>query len=156
MTDFAFNISKGSVAGRYRRVDANDPANSALILVPIDASTLQAVLEDLDDLAAVLADAGVTERNSNGWARKTLTDAELTAFVPDDVNNRVDLDFPDQTWTAVLLAGGVVTGVLVCYDGDTGSGTDSDIEPLTHHDFPITPDGSDVTLETPNGFYRST
>lgn len=154
MADFVFNIAKGRVAELYNRVDTNDPANSALIIVPVDvAAVTDATIRDFDTLAAVLA-GGVTERSTNGWARKTLTDSDLAALTIDDTNDRVDLDIPDQTWTAVTS--GAVTDLLICYDNDTTAGTDSNIIPLTQHDFAITPDGSDVTaVIAATGFFRA-
>jgi hypothetical protein len=138
----------------YARVDGNDPANSALIIVPVDVGgTSDATIKDFDTLAAVLG-GGVTERTTGGWGRKTLTDADLSAWTPDDTNDRVDLDIPDQTWTAV--SSGAVTDLLICYDSDTTGGTDSNIIPLTQHDFAITPDGSDVTaVIAATGFFRA-
>ena len=35
MANIVFNIAKGRVVELYNRVENNDPANSALILVPI-------------------------------------------------------------------------------------------------------------------------
>jgi hypothetical protein len=154
MADLVFNIAKGSVAQHYQNIDGNNPAASAFILVPIDAgATTDATFRDHDTLSAVLGAS--TERTTNGWNRKTLTDADLVAFAPDDTNDRVDLDFPDQTWTAVGAGGGATTDVVLGYDTDTAAGTDANIVPDTLHDFIITPDGSDVTLTTPNGFYRA-
>ena len=40
MADFVFNIAKGRVAELYNRVDSNDPANSAIIIVPVDVGAL--------------------------------------------------------------------------------------------------------------------
>lgn len=57
MANFMFNIAKGRVAEFFNRVDSNDPTNSAIILVPLSASDTEANLQDLDDLAAVLAAA---------------------------------------------------------------------------------------------------
>lgn len=152
MADLVFNIAKGRVAELYNRVDSNDPANSALIVVPVDAgATSDAAMRDFATLAAVLA-GGATERTSGGWGRKTLTDADLAAMTVDNTNDRMPLDLPDQTWTAVTA--GAVTDLLICYDPDTTSGTDSSIVPLTCHDFAITPDGSDVTA-TISDFYRA-
>jgi hypothetical protein len=155
MADIVFNIAKGRVAELYNRVDLNDPAASALIVVPVDvAAVSDATIMDFDTLAAVLA-GGVTERSTGGWNRKTLTDTELAAMTPDDTNNRMDIDIPDQTWTAV--SAGAVTDLLICYDGDTAAGTDANIVPLTMHDFPITPDGSDVVaVIAATGFFRAT
>lgn len=154
MADLVFNIAKGRVAELYNRVDTNDPANSALIVVPVDvAAVSDATIRDFDTLAAVLA-GGVTERTTGGWNRKTLTDADLAAFTPDDTNDRVDLDIADQVWTAV--SAGAVTDLIICYDNDTTGGTDSNLIPLTMHDFAITPDGSDVTAQIATaGFFRA-
>ncbi len=154
MADIVFNIAKGRVAELYNRVDTNDAANSALVIVPVDVgATTDATIRDFDTLAAVLA-GGVTERTTGGWNRKTLTDADLVAFAPDDTNDRVDLDIPDQTWTAV--SAGAVTDLIICYDNDTTAGTDANLVPLTMHDFAITPDGSDVVaVIAAAGFFRA-
>lgn len=154
MADIVFNIAKGRVAELYNRVDTNDAANSALVIVPVDvAAVTDATLRDFDTLAAILA-GGVTERTTGGWNRKTLTDADLVAFAADDTNDRVDLDIPDQTWTAV--SAGAVTDLIICYDNDTTAGTDANLVPLTLHDFAITPDGSDVVaVINAAGFFRA-
>jgi hypothetical protein len=155
MTDFVHNIAKGRVAELYNRVDSNDPANSALVIVVIDANgDTDATMMDRDDLAALLGGTANEVTNAN-YARKTLTDADLTAFAPDDTNNRVDLDIPDQTWTAVG-AGDAWTDLLVCYDNDTTGGTDSSIIPMTNHDFAVTPGGSDIVAQiNAAGFFRA-
>lgn len=152
MADICFNIAKGRVAELYNRVDTNDPSNSALIIVPVDVgATTDATIRDFDTLAAVLA-GGVTERTTGGWNRKTLTDADIAAMTVDDGNDRMPLDLPDQTWTSVTS--GAVTDLIICYDSDTTGGTDSNIVPLTMHDFAITPDGSDV-IATISDFFRA-
>lgn len=154
MADLVFNIAKGRVVELFNRVDTNDPTNSALVIVPVDAgATTDATIRDFDTLAAVLA-GGVTERTTGGWNRKTLTDADITFPAPDDTNDRYDIDIPDQTWTAVTA--GAVTDLIVCYDADTTAGTDANLIPLTLHDFAITPDGSDVTaVIAAAGFFRA-
>jgi len=155
MADFVYNISKGRVAEFYFRVDGNDPANSAFIITVFDmGATTDATLRDLDTLQAVIDDANSTERTTNGWTRKTLTDTDLVAFAPDDTNDRVDLDIPDQTWTAV--SSGTSTDLVINYDNDTTTGTDTNIVPMTQHDFAITPDGSDVVAQIATaGFFRA-
>ena len=154
MGDFVFNISKGRVAELYNRVDTNDPANSALIVIPVDvAAVTDATIKDLDTFAAITA-AGVTERSTNGWGRKTLTDADIGALTVDDTNDRMDVDIPDQTWTSVTS--GAVTDLIICYDNDTTGGTDANLIPLTQHDFAITPDGSSITAQiNAAGFFRA-
>jgi len=156
MSDFVFNIAKGRVAELYNRVKSNDPANSALVLVVIDANgDTDATMKDRDDLAALLAGTA-NEVTNSGYARKVLTDADLAALpAPDDTNDRYDLDLADQTWSAVA-AGTAWTDVIVCYDPDTTGGTDSALIPLTCHDFPITPDGSDIIMQVAAaGFFRA-
>lgn len=155
MADFVFNVAKGRVTELYGRVDGNDPTNSALIIVVIDANgDTDATMRDRDDLSALLGGTANEVTNTN-YARKTLTDSDLTAWAPDDTNDRVDLDIPDQTWTAVA-AGTAWTDLIVCYDSDTTGGADSAIVPLTLHDFAVTPDGSDITAQiAAAGFYRA-
>lgn len=152
MSNIVFNIAKGRVVEYYNRVKSNDPANSAIILVPIETAGLEtdAVLIDKDDLAAVLSGA-TNEQTTMG--RKTLTDADLAALpAPDDVNDRFDVSLPTTTWVAAT--GNAISKILVAYDSDTTGGTDSNIIPLTMFDAAITPDGSDVQLTT-GVFFRA-
>jgi hypothetical protein len=152
VSNIVLNISKGRVVELYNRVKANDPANSALILVPIETAGLEAdsVLIDKDDLAAVLSGA-TNEQTTMG--RKTLTDADLAALpAPDDTNDRYDISLPTVTWTAA--AGNAISKILVCYDSDTTGGTDANILPLTLFDFAITPSGADVQM-TGGVFFRA-
>jgi hypothetical protein len=152
MANFVFNIAKGRVTELYNRVKSNDPTNAALIIVLIESASIEtdAAMKDRDDLAAVL---GATTNEQTNQSRKVLTDSDLAALpAPDDSNDRYDLDLPDQTWTS--LGGNAIAKLLVCYDSDTTGGSDTNIIPLTAHDFAITPDGSDVTAQI-NVFYRA-
>jgi len=156
MADLVFNYAKGRVAEIYNRVDTNDPANSALIILVLATAGIEsdATLRDVDTVTALVA--GTTNEVTNaGYARKVLTDADIVAFAPDDTNDRVDLDIPDQTWTGVA-AGDGWNDLVVAYDADTTGGTDADIVPLTLHDFVLTPDGSDITAQIAGaGFFRA-
>lgn len=152
MANIVFNIAKGRVAEYYNRVKGNDPANSAIIIVPIETTGLEtdAVLIDKDDLAAVLA--GTTNEQTT-MGRKTLTDADLAALpAPDDTNDRYDVSLPAVTWTAA--SGNAISKLLVCYDSDTTAGTDANIIPLTMFDFAQTPSGADIQMTT-GVFYRA-
>jgi len=156
MANFIYNVALGRVAELYNRVDTNDPTNAAIIIAVLATSGIEsdATLKDKDDLAAVVAGATNEVTNTN-YARKTLVDTDLAAFAPDDTNDRVDLDIPDQTWTAVA-AGDGWSDIVICYDSDTTGGTDANIVPMTQHDFSLVPDGSDVTAQiTATGFYRA-
>lgn len=146
MADLVLNIALGKVA--YL---AGLPAtNDALIVVPLEATGLVAdsVMKDYDDLSTLLAGA-TNEQTTLG--RKTITAVTVTV---DDTNDRVDADFADVTWTAAT--GNAIGALLVCYDGDTTAGTDTNIVPLTKHDFTVTPDGSDLVAQIATaGFYRA-
>lgn len=145
MSDFVFNIAKGRVAEYFNRVDSNDPANSAIIIIPVDrGAATDATLKDTATLTAALAVSGMTERTTGGWVRKTLTDADLAALAVDNTNDRMPATVPAVVWTAV--SAGSVTDLVICYDSDTTGGTDANIIPLTMGAFAITPDGSDVQL----------
>jgi hypothetical protein len=156
MANQVFNIALGRIAELYNRVDTNDPTNSAIIVVVLATSGIEsdATLKDKDTLSDVVSGTTNEVTNTN-YARKTLTDADLTAFAPDDANDRVDLDIPDQSWTGVA-AGDGWNDVAICYDGDTTAGTDANIVPMTLHDFVVTPDGSDITMQVAAaGFARA-
>jgi hypothetical protein len=155
MADFVFNIAKGRVAELYNRVDLSDPTNAVLVVAAFGSTATDATLKDLDTIAAIEADANTAESVLSGYSRKVLSDADIVAFAPDDTNDRVDLDIPDQTWTAVA-AGTAWTDLVIAYDSDSTGGTDSNIVPLTQHDFAVTPDGSDITATiAAAGFFRA-
>ena len=144
MASIVFNMAKGRIAELYNRVTSNDPANSALVLIPIETSGLEAdsVLVDADTVAAVLAGA-TNEQTTMG--RKVLTNAELVAFPgPDDANDRMDLSLPQVVWAAA--AGNPISKLLVAYDADTTGGADTALIPLTLFDFVATPSGGDITM----------
>jgi hypothetical protein len=152
LANIVFNIAKGRVAELYDRVKSNDPANSALILVPIETSGLEsdATLIDVDTLTALLA--GTTNEQTT-MGRKTLTDADLAAIpAPDDTNDRNERSLPTVTWTAAT--GNAISKIAVCYDSDTTSGTDANIVPLCMFDFVVTPSGIDVQMTT-GTFFRA-
>jgi len=154
MANFVFNIAKGRIVEYYNRAENNDPTDCALILVPLSQSGSEAQGQDLDTLAAVEADSNFAERTTGGWVRKTLESVQLASLPsPNDTDNRYDIQVPSVTWTAPS-AGNNTTGLLVCYDDNTGSGTDANIIPLTHHDFAVTTDGNDVVLNV-GDFFRA-
>jgi hypothetical protein len=154
MADFVFNVALGRVCELARRVEANDPADSALVVVAIDAGGVtDATLKDVDTLAALLATAA-DEVTNTGYARKVLTNGALTVTV-DDTNDRQEVDFADQTFTGIG-AGDAWTDLVIGYDPDTTGGDDTAIVPLTQHDFAVTPDGSDITAQlNAAGFFRA-
>ena len=157
MADSVFNIAKGRVNQLHRDVNDNDPADSAIVVVALQAANADATLEDFDTLSALLADAGNTEADFTNYARKVLTDSDIAAPTVDDTNSRQDADLPDQTYTS---AGGAsnntLVKLLICFDPDTTGGDDTTIIPLTQHDFAITTDGTDVVAQfNAAGYFRA-
>lgn len=141
MADFVFNIAKGAFAEKVR-----DGASNCGVLLLIAADT-DAAMRDTDTITALLA-TGANEATDGSYARKTGLTGTVTV---DDTNDRVDVDLPDQTWSA--LAGSAITDAVVFYEE---SASDNGRVPLTLHDFAVTPDGSDVTIQfNAAGFARA-
>lgn len=148
MASEVFNIAKGRGAELANRVNANDPANAALVVVLLKATASDAVLRDLDTLAAVIADAAVDEADFTNYARIILDQADGITVTVDDTNDRVDVQIPDQVWAAAGgAANNTLVKVLVCYDPDTTAGTDADIVPILHMDVSGTTNGNPLNLD---------
>lgn len=127
--------------GRFVYYAGLPAASDGLVAVVLEALGLEAddALQDHDTLAAMLAGAS-NEQTTMG--RKPLTGVTVNV---NDVTNVASIDCADLTWVA---ATGNATGKLVvCYDPDTIGGTDADLIPLTLHDFSVTPDGTDITVQ---------
>ena len=145
MADGVFNIAKGRAA-KY----AEDNPNSLQIIL-LQANEAESTLIDRADMSAVLGEAGTTEATFTNYARKTgLTETTNT----DNTNDEVTIDVADQTWTS---AGGATNNTLtkLIVAVSTGAG-DANLIPLTHHDFAVTTDGSDLTAQiNASGFFRA-
>ena len=145
MADEVFNISKGAVAETYRDAAANG------IVLLMKAAESDALLRDYDDIAALFVPAGNTEATFTAYVRKTGITGTVTV---DDTGDRVDVDFPDQTWSP---AGGASNDTLakavVAYEN---AAADATRVPQTHHDFVVTTNGGDITIEfNAAGFFRA-
>lgn len=145
MADQVFNISKGAFVEKIR-----DAGTNVLVLL-LQANEAESTLIDRDTVALMLAEAGTTEATFTNYARKTGITGTITV---DDTNDRVDVDIPDQTWTS---AGGAtnntLTKLVTAYEE---SAADSGRIPMTHHDFAVTTDGSDITAQVNSaGFGRA-
>lgn len=141
MADFVFNIAKGAFAEKFR----DGAANGGILL--LKAADTDAAMKDTATLTALLA-TGADEATDASYARKTGLTGTVTV---DNTNDRVDVDLPDQTFTA--LAGTAITDAVVFYEE---AAADTTRIPLTNHDFAVTPDGSDVTIQfNAAGFARA-
>lgn len=157
MASFIANNGLGRIAELAKRINQNDPTNSAFIFAAFVASgATDATIRDLDTLAACEAATSLAEATNSGYTRVVLDDTDITSFGPDDTNDRVDIDVADFTFSAVS-AGDVWTDLGLFYDSDTTAGTDSNIELLAWYDFAVTPNGGDITAQVATGgFFRAT
>lgn len=147
MSDQVFNVAKGRLIELHERVNNNDPANSALVVMLLRVAEADATLIDYDTFAAILAGSN-TEADFTNYARKVLTDSDVAASTTDDTNNRREADFADLTWTS---AGGAnndtLVKLIIGYDPDTTGGDDTAIIPMAHYDFAITTNGGDLVAQ---------
>jgi hypothetical protein len=156
MADFQYNVARGRVVELARRVLNNDPATAGFTVVAINTTATDATLQDLDTLAAIIADGNTAEVTNSGYARHDISDTVGgLAIQVDDTNNWTDVDFGDITFTNIA-AGDAWTDLVVCYNPDITADVDANILPLCQFDYPATPDGSSlvVTLDA-EGFFRS-
>jgi hypothetical protein len=146
MAAYVFNVAKGRGCELFYRVKNNDPAASAIVLIPLAVSDTEGNRQDDPDVGTFLA-AAPNEAGAS-WGRKVLTDAStpaIGAIAPDYVNNRYACPLPSVTWTTPTAAQNTVA-LLVAYDADTAGGTDADLIPICVCDFAVTADGNDVIL----------
>lgn len=151
MADQIFNIARGRDIQFAMNVNANSPANSALVVVLLTATEADDTLNNYTDLSTLLAAAGNTEADATNYARKVLTDTDGIVVTVDNAANSVNLDIPDQVYTAL---GGTTDNTfvkaLICYDDDTTAGDDTNIVPMYHFDIPVsdnTTNGQNYTLQ---------
>ena len=155
MADWVFNIAKGKAAGFFDNVENNSPSGCKIgvVITSGDGSEVVDTLNNYDTVSAYLGDTHITENTGSTWARKSLAAANITAAV-DDTNNYYNADMDDQTWSAVAASND--SSYLVVYYDPDGTDTDSQNVPISHHDFAVTTDGSDVTAQiAAAGIYRA-
>jgi len=143
MTDFIFNIAKGSAAEKAR----NDATKFGVLLLKTVES--DALMKDRATVADVVANS--TEANFTNYARKVSLTATLTV---DYTNDRADIDLADQTW---ISAGGGLNNTLVkavvFHDPDDNDAT---AVPISGLDFSGVTDGSNLVWQlNAAGFYRA-
>lgn len=145
MSDFVFNVAKGSVA-HYCSLPASDDA-LIIVLLEQDGLADDSDMIDLDTLAQVLS----TSNEQTTMGRKTASGVTVTV---NDTDNCKNLDMDNQVWAAA--SGDPVRALLVCYDPDTTTGDDTSVIPIAKYDFSVDPTGGDVTLVVPTvGFLRA-
>lgn len=131
------NIAKG----RFVHFATLPAANDALIWALLVAAGLEAdnTLIDYDDLAAMLAAAN-DEATFGGYARQTATGVVVTV---DDTNERVDVDAADPSFTPTSAQ--ALGKIVLAYDPDTTTGTDSTVVPQFVDDYVLSTPTSGTT-----------
>lgn len=157
MANLITDIALGKSVEYHDRVNNNDPANSALILVVLAHSGLEAdsLLRAYATLSALLAGAS-NEVTNAGYSRKTLADADIVASSVDTSLHRTTITFANQTFTTIS-AGDTWSKLVVCYDSDTTGGTDANIVPVAFYDLriegvAIIPNGNNIIVAAPDGY----
>jgi hypothetical protein len=141
VANFVFNVALGRIA---ELAEAGD-----LRLLVLQAASADAVLKDLDDVAAVLADGGTTEATFTNYARVTLTNVVVTV---DDATDEARVTCDDVTFTEAGGASNNTTTDVIIYLHDAGG--DASSIPLVQLDAVFTTDGNDVTLRMhEDGFF---
>lgn len=144
MANYAFNIAKGRIGEFAYRVKNGDPANSRLYAVAIKTDVAQGTAIDVDDFAAFVSAGGV-EADNGSYAKKVLAAADIATVASDDTGDKYWVDLNDITWSAIA-AGNAWVAIIICY-ASVLTPSNAQMIPLTHHDFAVTPDGSDIVAQ---------
>ena len=159
MASGVFDIAKGREVELHNRVNLNDPANSALVMLVlastglVDDNTLRAYAT----VDAILAGASAEVTNT-GYARKTFTDADIAAPTVDTTAHATTLALGTALQTfATISAGDAWRKLVLAYDPDTTAGTDTTLVPITFYDLlvdgaAIVPTGDDINLDFSSGY----
>lgn len=142
------NISAGRINEYVRRVDGNDPTNSALVVVMFSTGDSIANLRDFDSVGAIIAGAAVESAFTN-YVRTVLDDTDISGPTVDDTGDAQTWELADIT-PLISSAGGAtdedIDMVVIAYDPDTTGGDDTALIPLH-----ITLDDAAAALQTTNG-----
>ena len=149
------NIAKGRFNEWMIRVDGNDPANAVFTIdLLVDGHEALSVLEDYDDLAALLVPAANTICTFTNYARVVLDDTDVAGPTVDDTGDDQGFTFADIT-PAISAAGNgsneTIGGAVIGYDSDSTGGTNAGIIPMHLVDFTSTllTNGSDLDYDFP-------
>ncbi len=155
MANQMMNFARGKVG--YYMADALglNPANSRMVVVVLEVNEADDTLNNHDELGALIAGSN-TEWSVGAYSRTETAAAGVTTSVDDSANDAQAVLDADITYTTVT--GTAATKLLTCYDADNGTGTDTDIIVLTHHDWAVTPNGGNITadFDQTNGWWEST
>jgi hypothetical protein len=143
MADFVFNVAKGATA---EKVADSATKIGVMILKTVESDAL---MKDRTTITTLLS--GNTEADFTSYARKVSLTGTVTV---DQANDRVDVSVPNQTWSPAGGATNNTTAKLIVFYEEAAA--DTTRIPLTAHDFVVTTDGSDLTVQfAAAGFFRA-
>jgi hypothetical protein len=151
--NFTFDVALGRVAMYAFNVQNNSPANSALLVVPLEHNGLESdnVLRQKATLADLLSGTTNEQTTAN---RKTIEEPNITVTV-DNSLHQVTAKAADVTWSGANAAGPQVDCFVWCYVPDKTAGSINPTAiPLTKHDRLWIPDGQPFILSGPTGFFQ--
>ena len=157
MVDFVYNTAGGEMIQGGTALDVLADAKVKWMLI---ASTSYAADRDDDLVDAAGANDAIDHEMSgtgyvagyNGAGRHVLASRSITI---NKTSDRSEFDAADETWTAIDA--GTVEQALVIKEDHLGvAGNDTETRVISHHDtnFPITTNGGDLTIQTPNDIIR--
>lgn len=156
MGQIGFDIALGREVELWNRVDGNDPTNSVIVIMVLAHSGLVSdpTLKAYASFSAILAGASNEVTNTN-YARKVLTDANVSPVTVDNTFHTVTITLADQTFTSIA-AGDSWSKWVMGYDPDSTGGTDADIVPFAAGDLridgsPVVPNGNNIIMSWPDG-----
>lgn len=145
MASFIFDYAKGRWVEKYLLPVGGD--NIVIVLLQSSGLQADATLNNYQTLASLLGSN--SEATFTNYSRIVLSGLNITVSV-NTSTGVTTVDIPDQVWSA---AGGATNNtlgaLLTCYRPSTAS-LDTQILPLTKHDFAVTTTGGNLTAAVPS------
>jgi hypothetical protein len=151
MADLIINEMLGRSLPFVQNVEDNSPAAAVLrihawVITAADSALVDVTDGFVDDFEAITNVAEATP-----YTNASMDETDITILV-DDSNDRTDITFVDQTFTAVA-AQTAWSDITISYDAD-GSDTDTTTQVMYVQDFVVTPNSGDITVDFPAVTYR--
>jgi hypothetical protein len=144
MADLILNEALGRSLVEIQNVEDNSPVAAVLRIHAWVIAAADNALRDAANRTVTTFEAIASVTEATPYTNLTMDETDITITV-DDTNDRVDVDYVDQTFTSVA-AQTAWTDITVAYDAD-GSDTDGTTLIYDVYDFVVTPNGGDITIQ---------
>lgn len=152
MANGVFNVAKGRVNELHNRVEDDDPTQAVLVLVLLKEAESDGALIDRNNLDDLLNQSGNEESEAPGYSRIIISGSGVVRTIIDDDANERRADLADQTFPS-LGPGADIEKLLICFDFNSTTGNDTNVVPMTHHDFVTQLNGSDIIAQISSAGY---